>query len=173
MPTKTYAMTENQFNYAMDLTMQVFATNPAERAEMLLQLPGHDFYSIKPVIDTLVHMKKVLQASAPKAAPVAAAAVTYTPPKAYYLVDGTVYQLKPSKLKSKMYVYVDGGYFGTWGFGKTLPLAEKLATPELAMAATVAYAEKTHRCGVCNIVLTDPKSIAAKIGPVCAKKYGK
>lgn len=170
MPTKTYSMTENQFKFAMDLAAFVYAANPAQRSEVLLSIAGHDFYSIKPVIDELKAKKSAMIAAAPKAPVVSS--VAYTPPKAYYLVDGTVYQLKPSKAKTKMYVYVGGGYLGTWGYGKTLPLAEKLATPAMAMAATIAYATKTTRCGVCNIVLTDPKSIADGIGPVCKKNYG-
>jgi hypothetical protein len=169
MNTTTKPMTEAQFTYAMNLTMKVYA-DPAQRAEKLLALAGHSFYSISPIIDELKAKIAAMFLAAPKPA---AAPTGYTPPKAYYLVDGTVYQLKPSKAKTKMYVFVDGAYFGTWGFGKALQLAEALGTPELAMAATIAYATKTTRCGVCNIILKDPKSVAAGIGPVCAKNYGK
>lgn len=40
------------------------------------------------------------------------------------------------------------------------------------MAAAVTYGRRTGRCGVCGRELTDPDSIAAGIGPVCASRLG-
>lgn len=36
----------------------------------------------------------------------------------------------------------------------------------------LAYGRELGRCGVCNRTLTNPESIAASIGPVCAGKMG-
>jgi hypothetical protein len=170
--TKAYPMTEKQFTYAIDLASFVLASDPAARAALLLEIAGQDFYSIKPIIDTLVSMKKAKIAATPKAAPVAVDGSGYVPPNGYYLVDGVQYHVKASKYQTKTYVYdASDCYFGTWGFGKTAPLVAALANAELAKAAVVAYAKATGVCGACHTTLTDPKSIAKGIGPVCEKKY--
>ena len=39
------------------------------------------------------------------------------------------------------------------------------------LAASVAYGRELGLCGVCGRTLTDPESIAAGIGPVCASKF--
>ena len=40
-----------------------------------------------------------------------------------------------------------------------------------AKGASVLYGRELGRCGVCNRTLTDPDSIAAGIGPVCAGRF--
>jgi hypothetical protein len=39
-------------------------------------------------------------------------------------------------------------------------------------AASIRYGQELGKCGVCNKTLTDNESIAAGIGPVCAKNMG-
>lgn len=39
------------------------------------------------------------------------------------------------------------------------------------MAASAAYGRLIGSCGVCSRTLTNPQSIAAGIGPVCAEKF--
>lgn len=171
----TKPMTEAQFTYATNLTIQVY-TDPGMRVTRLLELAGFDFSSISVRIDELKATLKVLKATQAKAAaPAPATVLTWCPPKSHVLVDGKIYKLKPNKYNPAT-VYVYGGTSGEWYMGKLTDaknahIAAAVATPELAKAATIAYAEKTTRCGVCNTKLSDPKSIAAKIGPVCAKKY--
>jgi hypothetical protein len=46
-------------------------------------------------------------------------------------------------------------------------LREILADPQ---AACYRYGAQTGRCGICDDRLTDPVSIARKVGPVCVKK---
>lgn len=46
------------------------------------------------------------------------------------------------------------------------------AVVENPQAAALLYGEKFTRCGLCNVRLTDPNSIAARIGPICAGKVG-
>lgn len=174
MTTTTKPMTEKQFSYAITLIGQI-DWSPEVRSEQLLQIAGMDFYTISTKIDEL----KAAKLSSPKpAAPVAPAApLSYVPPKGHYLVLGKCYKLAQSKLHGGMLVYgadphTKGAYFGSLTSAKNVHIAEALATPEAAYAATVAYGQKYGKCGVCGKTLTDPESIAKKIGPVCAKKYG-
>ena len=39
-------------------------------------------------------------------------------------------------------------------------------------AAAIAHGKKFGRCSACSRELTDPKSVALSMGPVCAKNYG-
>ena len=48
-------------------------------------------------------------------------------------------------------------------------IAEAAADP---YNAAIAYGRKYSRCSVCNAALSDPKSVARGIGPVCAAKFG-
>lgn len=41
---------------------------------------------------------------------------------------------------------------------------------KLTLEAAKAYGRKTGRCIICQAELTDPKSVEAGIGPVCAKR---
>ena len=168
----TKPMTEPQFNYAIALTEEVFATDPGKRLEMLLQIAGCDFHSISTWIDFLKTLKGH---AAPKAAPAPAANLTpaYVPPFGHYMIDGQHVHVKKSK-HGKTYVLVGGGYVGTLGYSSAAAAAiAKLDSADAAHAAVVEFAKVTGKCGVCHTKLTDPKSIAAGIGPVCAKKYGK
>jgi hypothetical protein len=173
MTTTTKPMTEKQFSFAIALVGQIDWT-PQVRAEQLLLIAGMDFYSISTKIDEL----KAAKASgpAPKSIPTAPP-LAYVPPKGHYLVLGKCYKLAPSKLHGGMLVFgadpsTKGAYFGSLTSAKNVHIAEALATAETAYAATVAFGQKYGKCGVCGKTLTDPESIAKKIGPVCAKKYG-
>jgi hypothetical protein len=54
--------------------------------------------------------------------------------------------------------------------GKHENLLRKIA--ENPYEASVLFGHKIGRCGICGKTLTDPESIEAGIGPVCAKKVG-
>lgn len=45
------------------------------------------------------------------------------------------------------------------------------ASLEAALGYAINYGRRTGACGVCGRTLTDPASIEAGIGPVCARKY--
>ena len=47
-------------------------------------------------------------------------------------------------------------------------LAELEASP---VAAAIKYGKLPGRCCSCGLDLTDPQSIAAGIGPICARKF--
>lgn len=91
--------------------------------------------------------------------------------------DGTTLLYKvdrPSEGKFAGWTFVkwvrDNGYESAL----TKHQAEKVLTKIAAnpMDALVAYGRKTGVCGVCGRKLTDPESVEAGIGPVCASKVG-
>lgn len=50
--------------------------------------------------------------------------------------------------------------------------ADILAISKDPKAAALAYGKKYGKCSVCNRDLSDPASVEAGIGPICAQKYG-
>lgn len=50
--------------------------------------------------------------------------------------------------------------------------SEILAVCRDPKAAALSFGRRTGRCSVCSRTLTDPKSIAAGIGPICAERFG-
>jgi mono/diheme cytochrome c family protein len=166
----TAPITESQFNWLIQLASEVYATNPGARAEQLLLIAGLNKGQASVKIDEL----KALKAGIP-AAP--AAPPAYVPPFGHYLVDGQHVQVKKAKYGSAVNVIVNEQWIGALGFGKYAGKAaaaiETLHDEAAAYAAVIEFAKVTGKCGVCHTKLTDPKSIAAGIGPVCAKKYGK
>lgn len=171
--TSAKPMTEPQFTFLIKLIGQAYADNAALRSAKLVEAAGYDFAAASGAIDIL-KAKVYGTPGAPKK-PVAAMPA-YVPPFGYYVIDGKIVQIKKPKFAgAPIYVYVDGNYAGAVGF-KANAIIAPLDTPEKAYAAVIAYAAKTAesgtaKCGVCNTKLTDPKSIAAGIGPVCAKQY--
>ena len=88
----------------------------------------------------------------------------------FYLLDGTVYRVQPSKSTGNLYakILVSREYgSGSWeyapGMVRKLANAEKLT---LEVAANMGHAFGI--CMVCGRTLTDPKSVEAGIGPVCS-----
>lgn len=107
-------------------------------------------------------------------------------PKGRYGVPGGDTRLKvlvnkPEKGKWDGYIFVsDAAEYGSrTNFGMQKPgdlyrgkiqeeLKKIMADP---FAASVEYGKLTGTCGVCGRVLEDEESVAAGIGPVCAKKF--
>lgn len=173
------AVSEVAFGYALSLTKQVNAIkgNGAEDSLVLLHdLAAMDASALSFRIDTL----QAVIAGAKKQGVNThatlgdfAAAPAYVPPAGQYMINGEHYTIKKSKIHGGMLVYKGewGGYVGALAGPKCTVIAEALSSADKAQAACIAYAKVTGKCGVCNTKLTDPKSIAAGIGPVCAKKY--
>lgn len=75
--------------------------------------------------------------------------------------------------RSKRYAMQSGDHTSARLSGNQLQthtLLSKLASDPKAYA--VAYGRKTGRCCNCGRELTDPESIRAGIGPICASKFG-
>lgn len=157
---------EAAFKFATDLIRKTTEGHPKTRVHMLTALAT---MNAQQVSDTIKILKTGLdakakqdQAAAPKPAPTAQAV------PGHYVIDGVHYQIKQSKLTKFSYVMKNGSYLGAKSPEAVKILAEVVANGQ---AHAVAYAKITGKCGVCNTKLTDPKSIEAGIGPVCAKKF--
>jgi len=83
----------------------------------------------------------------------------------YYWVEGLVYKVQASKSTGNLYakVFTAEGYDYAPGAMRVLKSATRLT---LEQAAEMGV--KTGRCVVCARLLTDPDSVAAGIGPICA-----
>lgn len=168
--TKTHKTpSETAFSYAVDLTVKLGEVKGIAQSTTnaaLISLGGMSADEISKWID--VTQQLIAQTPKPKFVPVTLA---YVPPAGQYLVNGEHLTLKKSKSHGGILVYKGNGYWGALATAKLSAVAEALNSAEKAQAACIAYAKQTGKCGVCNTKLTDPKSIAAGIGPICAKKY--
>ena len=65
----------------------------------------------------------------------------------------------------------DGEFFGARGVSQSdvQPVADLAADP---LGTALRYAQETGDCACCGRKLTDPKSVAAGIGPDCKKHFG-
>lgn len=160
-------MTESQFGYAIGLARQLH-TDPAKRANALLTLAGCDFYLISSAIDS---MKATLASQNQPAAKPVQVIGSYLPPLGSYLLNGETVKIHKSKVSGVIYLTVNGAYQGSVTAPKAAGWMAQLNTAEKAKAAMIAYGAKSGKCGKCHHKLTDPVSIAKKIGPVCEKKY--
>ena len=103
-----------------------------------------------------------LQALPKAAAPVALDKV------GIYRHEGVLYRVRKSKA-GRLYAESWDGEAFTYDAGAVYRL---LAGERLTAAEVASLGHLTGVCWVCFRKLTDAKSIAAGIGPVCVKKYG-
>ena len=149
-------VSEKMFSYATDLTVKAYA-DPTQRITMLADLAAMSTYSqVSARIETLKALVYKIEASKPQ------------PVAGHYVIDGAHVEIKIGKASKTAYVIKDGCYLGSKHDDAKAILADVLANGQ---TYAIAYAAKTGKCGVCNTKLTDPKSIAAGIGPICAKKF--
>ena len=153
-----------QINYVTTLATEVFATNPAALMEAIRDLA--DLNNAQ--VTSRLALLKGLKAGMPKvaAAPLSPAVAALVEGK--YLAGGMQVKLVISKKSGKPYLIGPEGYIaGASPQGKAL-LDEIAADPK---GSAIAFGKATGTCGVCSKTLTNPESIAAGIGPWCAKKY--
>jgi len=86
--------------------------------------------------------------------------------RVYATADGTVVRVQESRTSGKLYgkVWQDGSF--EYAAGALRDIVRPLTLEEAA-----AFGHETGRCCVCARELTDPASIAAGIGPVCAGRF--
>lgn len=101
-------------------------------------------------------------------------------------LNGFTFSLAPDHGKNPGAIYVKAGksrnatYLGKVLGGRFTPSrdcdedtqADVIWAASHPHEAAVAYGKKTGRCSCCGRELTDPESISAGIGPVCAKRFG-
>lgn len=99
----------------------------------------------------------------------ATATATGIVPEGFYYHGESYYKVQTSKTSGKRYAKIWTG--SSWGYNAggiyQLTLADKL-TQEQA----VKFGKKTGHCCVCSKLLTNPESVAAGIGPICADNMG-
>lgn len=176
--TSTAAMTEPQCSYLTKLICTVFAGDASARAAALVEMMGMTKAQASGRIDVL----KIAAKGKPWAntdvqgvvvPPAPAQTLAYDAPAGHYMVDGQHVWIKKGKYGGANVLDVAGKWYGSVTNQKSVAwLNEHLGSQSVALACVLEYAKTTSKCGVCNTKLTDPKSITAGIGPVCAKKYG-
>ncbi len=92
--------------------------------------------------------------------------------------------ISPAKENSKnpgaLYVKAHEEYLGKIVGGRfhAVPTCTEVQSEKILafvadpQAAAEAYGIETKQCCICNTTLTDPKSVARGIGPICAAKFG-
>jgi hypothetical protein len=85
----------------------------------------------------------------------------------YYFVEGLIYKVQTSQ-SGNLYakVFSESGYNYAPGAMRLIPTAQRLTLEQAAEAGV-----KTGRCVVCAKVLTNPESVEAGIGPICAGRF--
>jgi hypothetical protein len=85
------------------------------------------------------------------------------------ITTGRIFKVIPSRESDRHYAreLVDGDF--VYAKGAMYVIAE--SGRRMTLDEAKQYGAITGRCCVCGRMLTDPNSIAAKIGPVCAKKF--
>ena len=83
----------------------------------------------------------------------------------YFYVEGLIYKVQAAKSSGNLYakVFSESGYEYAPGAMRLMASAQRLTLEQAAEAGV-----KTGRCVVCARLLTDPESVAAGIGPICA-----
>ena len=85
----------------------------------------------------------------------------------YFYVEGLIYKVQKSQT-GNLYakVFSESGYEYAPGALRLMKDAQRLTLEQAAEAGV-----RTGRCVVCAKLLTDPVSVEAGIGPVCAKRF--
>lgn len=91
----------------------------------------------------------------------------------YYQVGADIYRVTPARSSKrtfahKMFVLMNGNH--TWKYQGLASSIIPSGTPPLTAAEVAAFGKAAGRCLLCGRLLTDTQSIAAGIGPVCAKR---
>jgi hypothetical protein len=160
-------VTEKMFAFAITLTKEAYASDPSGRIYMLSDLASMSTYSdVSARIDTLKYKIKMDKLAASTNAVMDK--IEKQPVPGHYMINGSHIVIKLGKVSKMPYVMKDGCYLGNKHDDAKAIMADVVAN---GMTYAIAYAKKTSKCGVCNTKLTDPKSIAAGIGPICAKKF--
>lgn len=87
----------------------------------------------------------------------------------YRTADFAIYRVQASRETGNLYakrLNITGGFDYEQGAIRKLSASDKMTLDEAK-----AFGVETGLCCVCGAFLTDPKSVAVGIGPVCAKRF--
>lgn len=99
---------------------------------------------------------------------VTASAPSVEVPEGMHLHDGDVFRVQRS---GAGHLYAKHRIDGAWEYEGRKPLARLSADTLVTLATAKEYGLATGMCCICSRTLTDPNSIAAGIGPICASKF--
>lgn len=87
----------------------------------------------------------------------------------FYRVNCGIFRVQTSKESGRNYAkrLTDGG---KWEYAAGAVYNLRPET-RMTLEEASAYGRKFGRCIVCQAELTDPKSVEAGIGPICAQKF--
>lgn len=153
-----------QLNYLADLATKLWARDP----EMLLaQLGDASCWNGKQASAKIDLWKGMLKAQSKAALPALPAPKVI--PVGTYLAMGQIVKVKIAKKSGAPYLLAENGtYLGALKGDAPKMLAEIEADPK---GCAIAYGKATGNCCICSKTLTNPASIEAGIGPVCAGKF--
>jgi hypothetical protein len=103
----------------------------------------------------LVHLRQEARAANPPTEP------------GMYRKDGVIYRVQAAKESGRLYAKKLDGMSFSYASGVIFSLT---ADDRMTLEEAKAVGHETGVCCVCAALLTDPKSIMAGIGPICAKK---
>jgi len=168
-------VTEPQFNYLRDLCNR--REVPSEIQELASTVKVGDFkgYDVSKAIDTAkacgwrrVKATAMIPENVENPTPIAQIAE-----KGYYEYEGAIYCVAPSKqnpTRTIAKVLRNEGHRGVWDFARGMIYRLK---PEhrISLDRAKSFGHMYGFCMICGRTLTDPKSVEAGIGPVCAKRF--
>jgi hypothetical protein len=107
----------------------------------------------------------------PDAARAGTAAGTTTGPAAegFHIFDGAIFKVQVSKTGNRYAKQLDEDH--AWNYAGAAPLRNLSEATKATLQDAQAYGLKFGICMCCGATLTDPNSIAAGIGPICATKF--
>jgi len=159
------------------MTTTTFRPASAKQNDLIIRLAAerdHDIAALHDLIDSAhANLLSVTEASTaidilfglPKKAAVHADGAAVT--EGYYWVNGLVYKVQKSQA-GRLYtkVFSEHGYTYAPGGLRLVATADRLTLDQAAELGV-----KTGRCVICGKTLTDPASVEAGIGPVCALRF--
>lgn len=169
MPKTTYPMSEKQQAFIKNLLAEregspVAATIKDELNKMAAE-GGVTSKAASAAISHLLAVKATKQAYA-------------MPEPGYYTVDGQVFVIVKAKDSDHHYAKklthvlpMGGGHYGRWVYVKGAMKTIAQHGVKITLEDAAKFGHLHGFCIVCGKTLTDPKSVQAGIGPICAKKF--
>jgi len=93
------------------------------------------------------------------------------PEVGFYRLGDQFFRVQMNRTKTSRYAKVYDQEKRDWIYVGREPFRHLTPDRHLTLEEAMAWGHQWGRCLVCNAELTDPKSVARGIGPVCAKRF--
>lgn len=168
----TAPATQRQIDYLFSLMNRVQHLPDAEAVAVeqeLARITANGTPGSKAVASEMISALLRMTAGAPRT-PSARPADREPVAAGFYLMDGTVYRVKPNKAGTHTYATELDPTTGRWDYARgvvgRLSAADALTPEEAARRG-----RHWGRCVFCGDELSNPESVERGIGPVCYRKY--